>query len=202
MRTIIQRDSFGEIELSFWRHARKAIGIGFGAVICCVSLIQQSSEFGFGLALSTGLIAGAVSGFVFAWIWHGLMLRSSRKTLDRVFDGDPDVVGSIPEDQDYFLRLPSSLFHTPNVATGGILYFGKDFAVFVPHKKYRSEESTRIELDELAIWAQDWEPNWWGRLLVASDNRILQLRSGDRTFEFAVPNADDVVVNLRDSLGR
>ncbi len=202
MRTIIARETFGEIELTFWKRARKAVGVGFGLVVCCASLLQQSSEFGFGLALSTGLLTGAVSGFVFAWIWYMMMLRASRKTLDKIFDGDLKVIVPPPSDSKFDLRLPCSFFQTPNVATGGILYLGKSEALFVPHRKYRGEKPIRIDADGLAIWAQDWHPNWWGQLLVASDNRILELRSGSESFKFAVPDVDSVVSALRGSLGQ
>ncbi len=202
MKTLVNRDAYNQAEDIFWKRARKVMGVLFGGVMCLASIIQQASVLGFGLSLSIGLAIGAVTGIGFGWLWSWALRRSSQKFFNRVYDGDTAVVGKIPRKRQYAYRLPCSLFMTNNVTTGGVLYFGRSGVLFVPHQRFRDEQTIDLELDGLVGWAIDWKPNWWGRTFVASSPRILEVGSGDLRYRFAVPEADVVVPQIREAVGQ
>ncbi len=201
MQTLVGRNSYAEIEDGFWKRARKVIGTIFGVVMCLASIIQQASVLGFGLALSFGLVIGAVTGICFGWLWAWAMRRSARKYFDRVYAGDSGVIGEIPANRKPVYRIPCSKFVTNNVTAGGVLYVGKDGVQFIPHRRYRDEDPIELEPENLVVWAKDWKPNWWGRTFVASGPRILELGVGDLRFRFALPDVDVVIPRIRDALG-
>jgi len=202
MQTLVSRDAYTEVEQRFWKRARNIMSILFGVVMCLASIIQQGSVVGFGLALSVGLAIGGLTGVGFGWLWSWAMRRSSRRYFDRVYEGDPSVVGKIPRNQQYALRLPCNVFVTNNVTVGGILYLGRSGAQFVPHQRHRDELPIDLGAEGLVVWAVDWKPNWWGRTFVASGPRILEVGSGDSRYRFAVPEADAVVPRIREALGQ
>jgi hypothetical protein len=202
MHNLVERDAYTPVELKFWRRARLVTGALFGVVMCLASIVQQASVIGFGLSLSVGLVVGAMTGFAFAWLWYWAMRRSSRKYFDRVYDGDPAVVGKVPRKRQYAHRLPCGMFATNNVTVGGILYIGRAGVQFVPHQRYRSEQGIELEPEGLVVWAVDWKPNWWGRTFVASGPRILEIGSGDSRYRFAAPDPDVLVPRIREALGQ
>jgi hypothetical protein len=130
------------------------------------------------------------------------MHRSSRKSFDRVYEGDPAVVGELPNDKQYSSRLPCNVFMTNNVTVGGILYLGRAGARFVPNKRYRGEQPIELGSEGLVVWAVDWKPNWWGRIFVASGPRVLEVGSGELRYRFAFPDPDVVVPRIREALGQ
>ena len=202
MQTLVSRDEYRNVEQSFWNHGRKVMGLVFGVLMCLTSIIQQTQVLGFGLALSAGLIFGALTGIGFGWLWAWAMHRSSRKFFDRVYDGDPGVVGEAPPEGQYPSRLPCKMFVTNNVTIGGILYLGHSGVRFVPHKRYRNEPPIEMDSEGLAVWAVDWKPSWWGRTFVASGPRVLELGSGDLRHRLAFPSPDVVVPRIREALGQ
>ena len=202
MQTLVSRDAYTTVEQRFWKRARNIMSVLFGVVMCLASIIQQGSIVGFGLALSVGLAIGGLTGVGFGWLWSWAMRRSSRRYFDRVYEGAPSVVGEIPRRQQYAYRLPCGLFVTNNVTVGGILYFGRSGAHFVPHQRHRDEQPIELESEGLVVWAVDWKPNWWGRTFVASGPRILEVGSGDSQYRFAVPEADVMVPRIREALGQ
>lgn len=201
METIMSRDIYEKLEVSYWRRARVMVGTAFGIVMCVTSLIQQTSVLGFGPALSIGLIVGALTGIGFGWVWFWFMRWCYRRFFDRVYSGDPKVVGEIPSGREYPFRLPCSLFLTTNVTIGGVLYIGKTGLRFVPHRRFRNEPIVAIENKETVVWAKDWVPSWWGRMFVASGPRIVEIGPGGQRHRFAVPEADVAVPHIRDALG-
>ncbi len=202
MQTLIARDEYSSVEERFWKRGRKLMGLVFGIVMCSTSVIQQTSVLGFGLALSVGLAFGALTGVGFGWIWAWAMRRSSRKIFDRVYEEDSAILGEIPPKERYSSRLPCKMFVTNNVTIGGILYLGRSGARFVPHKRYRGEQPIELESAALVVWAVDWKPSWWGRTFVASGPRVLELRSGDLGYRFALPDPDVVLPRIREALGQ
>lgn len=94
------------------------------------------------------------------------------------------------------------MFVTNNVTIGGILYLGRSGVRFVPHQRYRDEQTIDLGPDGLVVWAVDWKPNWWGRTFVASGPRILEIGSGDLRFRFTIPEADVVVPRIREAVGQ
>jgi hypothetical protein len=171
-------------------------------MMCLASIIQQASVLGFGFSLSIGLILGIVTGAAFGWLWTWAMRRSARKYLDRVFEGDTKVIGKVPRARQYSYRVPCSKFVTNNVTVGGILYIGRAGVRFVPHQRYRGEQTIDLERDNIVVWAVDWKPNWWGRTFVASGPRILEVGSGETRYRFAFPDVDVVLPRIRDALGQ
>jgi hypothetical protein len=202
MQTLISRDSYAEIEQTFWKRARRVIGVLFGVVMFLASIVQQASVLGFGLALSVGLVIGVVTGACFGWLWAWAMRRSARRYFDRVYEGDTGVVGEVPQHGGYAYRIPCSRFVTNNVTVGGVLYLGLPGVQFVPHKRYRDEQTIELKSEGLVVWAVDWKPNWWGRTFVASGPRVLEVGSGDSRFRFAFPEIDVVVPRIREALGQ
>jgi hypothetical protein len=202
MQNLVGRDSYAEIEQRFWKRARKVVGVLFGVVMLLASIVQQASVLGFGLALSFGIVIGVVTGACFGWLWAWAMRRSARKYFDRVYDGDTAVVGEAPQDGDYSHRIPCSRFLTNNVTVGGVLYLGLSGVQFVPHRRYRDEQTIELNAEGLVVWAVDWKPNWWGRTFVASGPRVLEVGSGDSRFRFAFPDVDVVVPRIREELGQ
>ncbi len=91
---------------------------------------------------------------------------------------------------------------TNNVTVGGVLYLGLPGVQFVPHKRYRDEQTIELKSEGLVVWAVDWKPNWWGRTFVASGPRVLEVGSGDSRFRFAFPEIDVVVPRIREALGQ
>ncbi|MFC1640122.1 hypothetical protein ACFL3B_05100 [Gemmatimonadota bacterium] len=202
MQTLVSREEYGTIEIKFWKRGRKVMGLVFGVVMCLTSIIQQISVLGFGLALSAGLVVGAITGVGFGWLWSWVMHRSSRKFLDRVYAGDVALVGEPPGKKRYPSRLPCNVFVTNNVTVGGILYIGHSGVLFVPHKRHRGEKPIELKPEGLIVWAVDWKPNWWGRTFVASGPRVLEVGSGDQRYRFALPNPDVVLPRIREALGQ
>ena len=178
------------------------MGLVFGVVMCLTSIVQQVSVLGFGLALSAGLVVGALTGVSFGWLWSWFMHRSSRKFLDRVYAGDAAVVGEPPDKTRYPYRLPCNVFVTNNVTVGGILYLGRSGVLFVPNKRHRGEKPIELKQEGLVVWAVDWKPNWWGRTFVASGPRVLEVGSGDTRYRFAFPDPDVVLPRIREALGQ
>ena len=202
MQTLVSRDEYSQTEKRFWMRGRKVMGLVFGVVMCLTSIIQQVSVLGFGLALSAGLVVGTLTGVGFGWLWSWAMFRSSRRTFDRIYEGNPAVVGEIPPHDQYSCRLPCNMFVTNNVTVGGILYLGRSGARFVPHKRNRDELPIDLGVEGLVVWAVDWKPSWWGRTFVASGPRVLEIGSGDLRYRFAFPDPDVLVPRIRQALGQ
>jgi len=190
MQTLIARDEYSSLEEKFWMRGRKLMGLVFGVVMCSTSVIQQAPVLGFGLALSVGLVFGALTGLGFGWLWAWAMHRSARRFFDRVYEGDVAVVGAPPDAKRYPYRLPCRVFLTNNVTSGGILYLGHDGVLFIPHKRHRDEQPI------------DWQPSWWGKNFVASGPRVLEVGSGDQRYRFAFPDPDVVLPRIREALGQ
>ena len=201
MQTLIARDEYSSLEEKFWKRGRKLMGLVFGVVMCSTSVIQQTPVLGFGLALSVGLVFGALTGLGFGWLWAWAMHRSARRFFDRVYEGDVAVVGAPPGAKRYPYRLPCKAFLTNNVTIGGILYLGHFGVLFIPHKRHRDEQPIDLGPEGLVVWSVDWQPSWWGKNFVASGPRVLEAGSGEQRYRFAFPDPDVVLPRIREALG-
>lgn len=93
------------------------------------------------------LVAGILAaGGVNEWSM-GVEWRKQLRIVDRVYDGDPEIVAPPPPADEYPVRLPCSLVLSPRVFMGGVLYLGPAGLLFAPHVTHAPElrEPLRFE---------------------------------------------------------
>jgi hypothetical protein len=143
-------------------------------------------------AILIATIAGAMFGVAFAFLFARRMQTSA---------GSFDV--KMPEGHNFTFQVPAAYRRTPAISVGGVLFFGPGDVVFAPHSVNLPGDRHLVVVPvnattTVTITAQTLTA--FQRLLIPNPSQIVRITTGDETYDFVVPNADDAAEQLRKAL--
>lgn len=174
-------------------------GIGMGGFVFLEHLGASSSwRAAFGNAAAIGIPAGLLFGLLLPRLLGAMAARIN----DRLYAGDPTLVAP-PDAERYQYRLPCGWMRSPAHAVGGVLYLGAGGLRFEPHLRNPARLRTPIAMEpveQLSVALVEAPlPGWtrvWGRRSVPR----IQVRLGQRSEQFSLPQAGEAVARLQERL--
>lgn len=156
MRDLVDREAFHRAHDREWEQTRRRSVVAFGAFFTCgmwlAALVAEWILGGFTLhdAAVSGsicLVGGIlVAGAVDEWSVPAV-LKKQRRLIDRIYDGDPEIVAPPPDAGAYPLRLPCAVVLSARVLLGGVLYLGPAGLLFVPHAGHAPALRTPLPME-------------------------------------------------------
>lgn len=131
MKNLLPRSAYDDDGSLSWLRVGLLVGLPFGAVMALFGFFGSGGRVSPSQAPGVGLLTSAL--FAVSWIL-GIRFMISRM-LDRLYAGDPKLLGEIPEAEGFTHRVGCSLMTSPGFAVGGMLYTGPAEWRFIPHRK-------------------------------------------------------------------
>lgn len=196
METLAPRAAYDEPP-GYWLRLGVVIGLLYGAFQALFELLEPPEHRSEPVVLAA-LVIGAVGGTFFGALWTWFMRRSFRRTVDRVYAGDPKLVPPLPPGRDYLYRLPCGML-AGRITVGGVLYLGPRGAVFQPHRRNLRRHRAAVFLEPVkALKARlvEYAPPRAVRLLSSAAPHALELSAPRATARFLVPWPETTLVLL------
>lgn len=145
MRPIAEREAYHrEIEAE-WECTRTPLSVlfavfwGTGMFACGVLVAWIGGWLSWGdvrlLAVLCGCGSIAAGAATRRWGWEP-QRKQQHRLVDRLFDGDPELVAPPPPADEYPYRLVCAMVLSPRLFLGGVLYLGPGGFLFVPHASH------------------------------------------------------------------
>lgn len=176
MRPIAERDVYHREVDAEWERTRTPLSVlfavfwgagmfGVGVLIAWIGGWLSWGDVRL-LAVLCGCGSIAAGALTRRWGWES-QRKKQHRLIDRLFDGDPNLVAPPPAADEYPFRLLCAMVLSPRVFLAGVLYLGPGGFLFVPHAGHgaayrepvRIQPSTSIVVNRVPVYVAQ-RPRW------------------------------------------
>ena len=181
-------------------------GLGFGLFFTAAfewigSLFLPSPLliFNVRMVLFVAILSGIPFGLSLALIIPARLRKTMALFIDAVYADNPEFVEVPGVVEEFSHRLPCSWMKSDKFAVGGVLYFGNDSFMFVPHKKNLAQHREPFAIAPLnsVTFSLVQPKNFQAGLLFKKLPRHLEMAWSCGKARFLVPDPENTLMRIK-----
>ena len=197
LENLLPWEAYETDEDGYWRRLGLLAGATFGVLFALVELVFPTPNTRYSPpvdAMLSLLIGGPVFGFcTSAWL-----RRYARRIRAGLYSGEPWIISAPPADRLFYYQLVC-IWLRGHAWVGGVLYLGRNGALFVPHTKNRKAAHPLeiAPIDDVSVRLTDPLPrNAIQRFLIPRPQKQIEVSWSGDSARFITPKATEVFASI------